>query len=293
VLASVALPVLVYTVGLPLFGLHLDRTHGALPSIPGAVRWAGLPLMLIGSIMAVWSALLLVAQGRGTPNPFRPPRDLVTSGPYHRSRNPIMLGGWIFGTGLALVLGSPSLLGIYAVVVLAGVVYVCHLEEPRLMARFGDAYRRYAAQVPRWFLILVALSTVAEVAQAQGPSPPTARPAVVVQIDVVPGGTDTWIELFETYMAPAIRDAIQAGDQLTDFEYFEALVPSQSTDVVLILKAESFGFFDQRRPTPHYRALFRRHGAEEGGRVLREMTALERSVEVTLLRSLPGTKGGP
>lgn len=294
VLASVALPVLVYSVGLPLLGLHLDKTHGTLRSIPAWLRLAGLPVMLVGSSLAAWSALILVAQGRGTPNPMRPPLDLVTTGPYRRSRNPIMLGGWIFGSGLALVLGSISLLGIYAVVALAGAAYVHLVEEPKLAARFGDAYRRYAARVPRWLVILIAPCLVTRSAQAQATSPPPAKPAVVVQIDVVPGGTQKWIELFETHIAPAIRDAIRAGDQLTDFEYFEALVPSQSMDVVLILKAESFGFFDQRRPAPHYRALFRRLGPEEGGRVLREMTALERSVEVALVRSFGGgTRGGP
>jgi hypothetical protein len=54
---------------------------------------------------------------------------------------------------------------------------------------------------------------------------------------------------------------------------------------LLILRTESFAFFDERRLPPHYAALFHRVGAEEGRRILTEMTAMEGSVEVTLHRS--------
>ncbi|MGH9723127.1 MAG: methyltransferase family protein [Bryobacteraceae bacterium] len=81
--------------------------------------------------------------GRSTPNPLRPPQALVTSGPFRYSRNPIMLGGWLFGGGLGVILASPSLLGLVAAIAASGVVYV-RMEKPALASRFGEAWSRYA-----------------------------------------------------------------------------------------------------------------------------------------------------
>lgn len=62
----------------------------------------------------------------------------------------MMVGAWVFGAGLALAIRSLSLLVLYAVIVVIGVVYVRKVEEPAMLERFGDEYRSYAARVPRW-----------------------------------------------------------------------------------------------------------------------------------------------
>ena len=100
--------------------------------------------------LALWSASLFAAMGEGTPNPLAPPVRLVIQGPYRYSRNPMMLGGWLAGLGLALALRSVSLLVAYGVIVVAGCCYVRRIEEPRLLLRFGQAYRNYMSHVPRW-----------------------------------------------------------------------------------------------------------------------------------------------
>ena len=64
-----------------------------------------------------------------------------------------MVGGWAFGAGLALALRSPSLLLMYAGIVVIGIAYVRVAEEPSMIERFGDEYRSYAARVPRWLIL--------------------------------------------------------------------------------------------------------------------------------------------
>ena len=86
----------------------------------------------------------------GTPNPITPPRLLVRQGPYRWSRNPMMLAGWTAGIGLGLVFRSPVYIGFCLMLVCAGSVYVWKFEEPRLRARFGEAYDEYRRTTPRW-----------------------------------------------------------------------------------------------------------------------------------------------
>ena len=79
----------------------------------------------------------------------RPPQDLVTTGPYAWSRNPMYLGHLIFLAGLALLFSS----WFAAAIAVAAAVWF-HLrvlaDERRLERRFGETYRDYRARVPRW-----------------------------------------------------------------------------------------------------------------------------------------------
>ncbi len=141
-----------YAVLLPLLARLVDRWLGVAWPFPAALSLLAIPLLPLGLALALWSVWLLTFRGHGTPNPIRPPQQLVVRGPYRWSRNPMMVGGWAFGAGLALALRSPSLLLMVAFIVVIGVVYVRVAEEPGMQERFGDAYRSYAARVPRWLI---------------------------------------------------------------------------------------------------------------------------------------------
>ncbi|UCG87687.1 MAG: hypothetical protein JSW71_03825 [Gemmatimonadota bacterium] len=108
--------------------------------------------------------------------------------------------------------------------------------------------------------------------------------AVAVTIEFEDGRQAQWIEAFETHIVPGIQDAIQSGE-LVDFAYFESIAPTQAYDLLLVVRATSFAFFDRRQIYPHYAALFRRVGAQEGRRIIAEMSEWEAAVTVTLLRS--------
>ncbi len=134
--------------GVPLVGLALDRALG-WPPFPPAVRWAGLAPLALGSAGIVWCFALFAREGQGTPNPVLPPQRLVTTGPFAWTRNPIILSHALAALGLSAVVGSPSA---FLVVLALGipVQVIVRVEERKLEARFGDAYRAYRDRVPRW-----------------------------------------------------------------------------------------------------------------------------------------------
>jgi len=77
-------------------------------------------------------------------------RALVVTGPYRFSRHPMYLGAAAVLVGVAVALGS-----VLAALVAAGFVLWVDLrharrEDARLQARFGPAWRAYAASVRRW-----------------------------------------------------------------------------------------------------------------------------------------------
>jgi hypothetical protein len=139
--------------------------------------------------------------------------------------------------------------------------------------------RAWCRQAICLFVLVGALATIATAL------PPQNEPiAVAVTIDFEDGRQAQWIEAFETHVVPGIREAIDTGE-LVDFAYFESIAPTQAYDFLLVVRAPSFAFFDRRQIYPHYAALFRRAGAEEGRRIITEMSEWEAAVTVTLLRS--------
>ncbi len=143
-------PLLLYSAVLPWAALRLDRSLGLDWGLPFWIQPLAALLMLVGAALAGWSFWALTFRGQGTPNPLVPTARLVESGPFRRSRNPLMLGGWLFGVGLACLLRSPSYLAAVGIIVLAGLFYVRRIEERGLAARFGQAWTQYAAHTPRW-----------------------------------------------------------------------------------------------------------------------------------------------
>jgi protein-S-isoprenylcysteine O-methyltransferase Ste14 len=116
-------------------------------------RWlqpVGIVIGGAGAVLALWCVLLFVTTGRGTPAPFDPPREVVVRGPYRHVRNPMYVGGIGVIAGAALVLRSPTLLGLAAVFLGLAHLFVILYEEPALERRFGASYLAYRRAVRRW-----------------------------------------------------------------------------------------------------------------------------------------------
>jgi len=138
----------------PWIGKLLDHLYHPYPGLFSN----SLPILLVGGTMAIlgfgltmWTIAVFKTIGKGTPNPKLPPIELVISGPYQYSRNPMALGGFLFLLGEAGIYQSPSLAGmtiLYAIVLYFNTVYI---EEPELKKRFGQSYARYCESVPRFF----------------------------------------------------------------------------------------------------------------------------------------------
>jgi protein-S-isoprenylcysteine O-methyltransferase Ste14 len=118
-------------------------------SIPAMLRYLGLGLMFLGFLLGI-AALIEFRRARTTLDPHGSVNQLVTSGVYRFTRNPIYLGF------LLLVIGLPLNSGLYWGIVLAP-FYVLVMnrliiqhEEAYLERKFGKAYTGYLSRVRRW-----------------------------------------------------------------------------------------------------------------------------------------------
>ncbi len=116
----------------------------------GVFAYLAFPLWLIGGMILLWSFWNFLNEGRGTPAPVDPPKELVAVGFYRYVRNPMYVGIVAMIIGYFLWFEYWNLL-IYAVVVfLAFNTFVTYYEEPTLKKKFGAAYEEYCKRVPRW-----------------------------------------------------------------------------------------------------------------------------------------------
>jgi len=107
----------------------------------------GAALVVIGTLLAARSALLLAGRGR----PKRGPQPaFVIAGPYRRVRNPMAGGLLVAAAGFALLTRSAALAGATVLAAMASHAWIVRVEEPQLVARFGAAYAAYLRCVPRW-----------------------------------------------------------------------------------------------------------------------------------------------
>jgi protein-S-isoprenylcysteine O-methyltransferase Ste14 len=119
-------------------------------ALPGALRFFGLAPLLIGFGIYLWCAYDFAAKGRGTPAPIDPPKQLVRSGLYRFTRNPMYVGVVLILLGEAVFFSSAALFFYAAVVFIGFNGFILFYEEPTLRRLFGESYSRYCAEVPRW-----------------------------------------------------------------------------------------------------------------------------------------------
>ncbi len=130
--------------------------HRAMPLPPGLVLAFWPPAQLFGAALIalglgfdLW-AMVTMWRHRANILPHRAATALVTHGPFAWSRNPIYLGNTILLAGVGFAAAIPWFLPL----ALAAAVTVAQLaivrEEAHLNARFGRAWRNYAATTSRW-----------------------------------------------------------------------------------------------------------------------------------------------
>lgn len=141
-IAFLALP------GMVAFAIPLLLFEPKGPESPG--RAVGLVPLTAGILLLLWCVREFYVAGRGTLAPWSPPRNLVVTGLYRFSRNPMYLAVMSILLGWAIVFHSWPL-AIYALAV--GVAFHLRIvfgEEPWLARTFGEQWLRYKAEVPRW-----------------------------------------------------------------------------------------------------------------------------------------------
>jgi len=123
---------------------------GVLPTLPAVPRMVvGAILFVLGASAPVSARQAFMKAGTNI-RPDMPTTALISSGLFAHNRNPIYQGASIALLGLALILASDWIL-VLMVPALVVLHYGVVLREERyLEVKFGEAYRRYKAAVPRY-----------------------------------------------------------------------------------------------------------------------------------------------
>jgi protein-S-isoprenylcysteine O-methyltransferase Ste14 len=128
----------------------LDASLGV--ELPGWVQIPGIVAVAAGAALVLICGVMLSSSGIGTlrGEEWFMPREFVATGPFRFVRNPMSLGGAVLMTGIALWHQSALGLGLTVALFVAFHLVVVYKEEPGLEKRFGDSYRDYRRNVPRW-----------------------------------------------------------------------------------------------------------------------------------------------
>jgi protein-S-isoprenylcysteine O-methyltransferase Ste14 len=126
-----------WRIGPPFFGIE-------------PLRWVGAALIVLGLLPLLSSFARFAWEGLGTPAPIAPPTNLVVTGFYRRVRNPIYVALVIILLGEALVFGDERVAAWGMLFWLFTFAAVVIYEEPTLRQQFGEEYRTYCQNVPRW-----------------------------------------------------------------------------------------------------------------------------------------------
>jgi protein-S-isoprenylcysteine O-methyltransferase Ste14 len=113
-------------------------------------HWWAIGIVAGGTALLGWCVREFYVAGTGTLAPWSPPKQLVTTGPFQYSRNPIyvamlmIIAGWaVFLASRALTIYLDVMIALFHIRTLLG-------EEPTLAREFGPAWDAYRARVRRW-----------------------------------------------------------------------------------------------------------------------------------------------
>ncbi len=116
----------------------------------GPVLFMAVCMLAAGISIFIWTVHLFHVRGKGTLAPWEPTKKIVISGPYKYSRNPMILSVLIILLSESLLLNSLYILLWFILFFVLTSLYFILREEPVLMNRFGEDYRKYKNEVPRW-----------------------------------------------------------------------------------------------------------------------------------------------
>ena len=135
-----------------VIALQLDKLLGLTAIFPRPFHIiVSLPLFLLALFLIGWSVLDFL-RVKGTPVPFNPPPQLVTTGPYAYTRNPMLTGVFSLLFGFGVLFGSASLLVVFTpLFVFINVWELKAIEEPELLKRLGEDYIEYQKRIPMFF----------------------------------------------------------------------------------------------------------------------------------------------
>jgi protein-S-isoprenylcysteine O-methyltransferase Ste14 len=145
-------PPFLFAAGLAIAWLletRLARIHLGGASTRGFFLGFG-TAMLIGGLLFTFWGLATFARARTGILPGRPATQIVSHGPYRKSRNPMYTGMATAFFGGALIMNSGWMLILLPIVMLTLYRFVIQPEEKYLTAAFPSEYGEYRQRVRRW-----------------------------------------------------------------------------------------------------------------------------------------------
>lgn len=157
--------ILGYVVGGLLFLIliprGLCRVSRAFDHLPGiqlipitGLRFTiAIGLSLFGLLFALWSAVVQNRIGRGGPLEVAgmevspKTQNLVVTGPYKYTRNPMLFGACVYYYAVAVYLNSVIAVALAALFMTFMLIFVKLTEERRLLKDFGNDYEEYRQRV--------------------------------------------------------------------------------------------------------------------------------------------------
>jgi protein-S-isoprenylcysteine O-methyltransferase Ste14 len=128
--------------------------------VDSALKYLGLVLLAAAAIGRIWCGVFISGYKDG---------ELITTGPYSLSRNPLYVLSFLGGVGFGLAarnLYFSAALALLFILLYPGVVAT---EETRLRQLFGEPFDEYCKRVPRWGPKLSAYTQPSEYQVRLGP----------------------------------------------------------------------------------------------------------------------------
>jgi len=149
---------LLFLVLMPLGLYRLSRAFDHLTSIQlipitGLRLTMAVGLSLFGLLFALWSGVVQNIVGRGGPLEVAgievspKTQNLVVTGPYKYTRNPMLFGACVYYYAVAVYLNSVIAVAAVVLFMTFMLILVKLTEEPRLLKEFGKDYEEYRQRV--------------------------------------------------------------------------------------------------------------------------------------------------
>lgn len=106
--------------------------------------------MVMGLYLMATTISIFIRIGKGTLAPCSPTRKLIKGGMYGYVRNPMIMGVLTVLIGELIAILSIKLFIWMGIFFIVNNIFFVLFEEPNLEKKFGDEYREYKKNVPRW-----------------------------------------------------------------------------------------------------------------------------------------------
>ena len=143
-------PPLVYLLAV-LAGGVLHVFVAPLPIALSRVPRAGLALVVVGIGIALIAAALGLFRRTGqNPEPWKSTPEIISTGIYRYTRNPMYVGMALLQTGIGIGWGNGWVVAFVPVALAVVYGIAVRHEEAYLEQKFGETYTTYKASVRRW-----------------------------------------------------------------------------------------------------------------------------------------------